>query len=226
VLPAELVARPITDGYRADPKAVKVRSLVRDRCVRCHGPNGDKSDVPLTTYEELAKFMPVAVAVPEGGGWVDSGKQISLEKLTQSTHAHLLSFAMLFALTGLTFAFTGYPRVVRCIVGPGVLVAQVTDVSFWWLARLPDAGPYFAYGVLGTGTLVGAGLTLQIVLSLFSMYGRVGRAVLVVLFATALAVGGLTYKTVIAPYLERERAEKAAAKANGEAKPEKPAGNK
>ena len=34
--------------------------------------------------------------VPEGGGWVDSGRQISLEKLTQSTHAHLLSFAVLF----------------------------------------------------------------------------------------------------------------------------------
>ena len=32
---------------------------------------------------------------------------------------------------------------------------QVADVLCWWLARLPDVGPYFAVAILGTGAIVG-----------------------------------------------------------------------
>jgi mono/diheme cytochrome c family protein len=224
LLPPELAGKPMTAGYKANGSGVHIWSLIRDRCTRCHGPNGDKSDFPLKTYEQLSKYLPASVAIPEKGGWVDSGKQISLEKLTQSTHAHLLSFAMLFALTGVVFAFSSFPGIVRGILGPGVLVAQVADVSCWWLARLPveQGGPIFAYCILGTGTLVATGLGLQIVLSLFSMYGRTGRMVLVLFFAVALGLGGAVYMKVVRPYLDDEKRAKAA-RANGEA--DKPTNN-
>lgn len=211
-LPKELAGQPISDAYKAKPGVVRIKYILRDRCARCHQPGGEKGDVPLTTYEEVAKFMPVAVAVPPGGGYVDSGKQISLEKLTQSTHAHLLSFAMLFALTGLTFAFTSYPAVFRGFLGPVVLVAQMADVSCWWLARLPESGPYFAMAILGTGAVVGTGLILQILLSLFNMYGPKGKVVVAGLLLIAGGAGGLAYLNVIDPYLKGEKA-KAAAKA-------------
>src|SRR5205085_2352236 len=53
------------------------------------------------------------------------GRRMQIDHLTQSTHAHLLTFAMLWALTGLTFAFTHYSYFLRCVVSPLVLIAQV-----------------------------------------------------------------------------------------------------
>lgn len=207
-LPKELAKRVVTAGYvvKDKPGMVLVRSLFKDRCVRCHQPGGEKGDIPLTTYEEVEKYLPAAVDVPPGGGWVDSGRQIGLVKLTQSTHAHLLSFAVLFGLTGLIFAFTGLPGIVRGVVGPLVLIAQFADVACWWLARLPDAGPYFAMAIIYTGAVTGAGLGAHIVLSLFGMYGSKGKLVLVVMFGAAAGGAGVLWQKVIDPYLKAEKA--------------------
>lgn len=203
-LPEELRGKPITPGYLTADGAAHITRIIQDRCARCHKPGGDKSDVPLTTYEEVARFMPSA-AVPDRNGYIDSGKRMSLEKLTQSTHAHLLSFAMLFALTGLVFSFSGCPRPARLIVAPLVLVAQVAEVSCWWLARLPDVGVYFAFAILGFGALVGMGLGVQIMGSLWSLYGARGRIVLGVLFAITAGLGAIAYKVYILPFLTDER---------------------
>src|SRR5205823_12394853 len=111
-----------------------------------------------------------------------------ITKLTQSTHAHLLSFAMLFSLTGLVFAFSNYPVTLRCILGPLVVLAVFADVSLWWLARLCDQwGPYFAQAIIFTGMVAGAGLFGQIVLSLFNMYGPRGK----VMIGGLLAIGAV-----------------------------------
>lgn len=131
--------------------------------------------------------------------------QLSVESLTQSTHAHLLSFSMLWALTGLTFAFTTYPLWMRCTLAPVVLIFQIIDISFWWLARLPEIGPYFAVGIMGTGAVVGLGLIAQIVLSLFNMYGGKGKAVLLLLFLAAGAGGGLVFTKYIQPHIAAEK---------------------
>ncbi len=133
-------------------------------------------------------------------------RQMSVEVLTQSTHAHMLSFSMLWALTGLVFAFTSYPLWMRVMVAPMVLVAQIADIACWWLARLPDSGPYFAAAIMGTGALVGLGLTLHIVLSLFNMYNAKGKVILAAMFLGA-GVG----MAILAPkVLDEVKAEKAA----------------
>src|SRR5262249_37861493 len=116
-------------------------------------------------------------------------QQIGVEKLAQSTHAHALSFAVLFALTGLVFAFSGYPGWLRVVVATLPLVAQAADLACWWLARLDGVGPYFAMAIIGTGAAVGVGLAAQIVLGVFDLYGRAGKAVLLLLFLAA--AGGL-----------------------------------
>src|SRR5262245_6763602 len=82
-------------------------------------------------------------------------KQMSVESLTQSTHAHLLSFAVLYLCTGLVLAFSSYPGWIRGILAPLVLFAQIADIACWWLARLDGVGPYFAVAILGTGAVVG-----------------------------------------------------------------------
>jgi hypothetical protein len=57
-----------------------------------------------------------------------------------------------------------------------------------------------------TGTIVGVGLLLQILLSLWDMYGRGGRLVLVLLFAAGAIGFGVAFEKVIGPQLQAERA--------------------
>ncbi len=131
---------------------------------------------------------------------------ISISKLTQSTHAHLLSFAMLFSLTGLIFAFSSWPAWMRVIVGPWVVIAIFVDVSCWWLARLCDqSGPYFAQAVIGTGFLAGVGLFVQIAGSLFTMYGLKGRAVIGLMFVVGALAGGAFVTQLLVPALPKPK---------------------
>lgn len=200
--PAEIV---VTSDY-LQGDVVKIRTLFVDRCVRCHGKDGEQHAYPLETYEQISKYLDVPVVQrPEPGSWVPSDRQMSIEKLTQSTHAHLLSFAMLFGLTGLCFAFTSYPASVRLMLAPLVLLAQILDIACWWLARVPDVGPYFAYAILGTGGLVGLGLGVQIVGCLFDMFGRAGRIVLLVLFLLGAAGFAVLYTKTIEPALTAQK---------------------
>ncbi len=178
VPPAGQMPALLTSAFR-DGDAVKIKSIIDNRCVTCHSKGGDKEDIPLDTYDGLDKFMKVETTFAATGDWVKIEEPISITKLTQSTHAHLLSFAMLFSLTGLVFAFSSYPTVLRCVLGPWVVLAVTADVSLWWLARLCDQwGPYFAMGIIATGGAAGAGLFGQIILSLFNMYGRKGKGVI------------------------------------------------
>ena len=131
--------------------------------------------------------------------------QITVESLTTSTHAHLLTFSLLWAATGLVFAFTSYPYILRITLAPIVLIAQVADIGCWWLARLPDVGPYFALAIMATGGIVGLGIVLQIVLSLFNMYGGKGKVILLILMLIAGAGGGIVYGKYIAPMVAEEK---------------------
>jgi cytochrome c553 len=199
--PAGEMPKTMTPAF-LDGTAIKIKSIIDARCVSCHAKGGEKEDVPLNTYDGLAKFMKVEAA-PASGEWVKVEEPISVTKLTQSTHAHLLSFAVLFSLTGLVFACSSYPVWVRCVLGPWVVLAVVADVSLWWLARLSDEwGPYFAMGIIGTGGLAGLGLAGQITLSLFNMYGRKGKVVIAGLFLLGGALAGLVIVTKIKPELD------------------------
>jgi len=213
-----------TKGSIAD--GVKVKSILTARCAECHQEGGTKGEFPLDSYAGLAKYLEVApgIEIPEAATevWCASPRQVSREKLVQSTHAHLLSFSMLFALTGFVFAFTGLPGWMRCVGAPIVLVAQIADISCWWLARIDGPGVYFAQGIMATGAVVGMGLASQIVLSVFSMYGPKGKLVLVALFVGGAAGLGLAGMKYARPYLEEKKAKKEKELADAEAAKKKP----
>lgn len=199
--------KEITPGYLTEKKdAVKVKTLLDERCGRCHQKNGPQAAYPLETYEQMTKYLAVPKAVtPDARGYVPSPRQTSVEKLTQSTHAHLLSFSVLFTLTGLVFAFSTYPVWVRCIVSPIVLLAQVADISCWWLARVDGVGPYFAQAIIGTGSVVASGLVLQIVLGALNLYGWKGKLVVVLLMAAGAGGLGVLGVKVLEPALAAEK---------------------
>ncbi len=198
-LPADWNEQPLSAAYR-DGNAVKIQSLIKDRCARCHAKDGDDAKAtsyPLETYEQIKRY---GTPTPGGG-------RVSLEKLTQSTHAHLLSFAVLFTFTGLLFALTSYPGLLRLLLAPLVLVAQVADIACWWLARIEgNVGEQFAMAIPITGMIVGFGLAAQIALTLWHLFGTFGRLLLLMVFLACGYVGFVAKDKVIDPYL-KDRAE-------------------
>jgi hypothetical protein len=216
-LPPAPADQPLTAEFRHDDGGVKLKSLLTARCVRCHQKDGDDANAanfPLDTYEHIQSHAQVT-----GGAGA-----MSLNKLAQSTHAHLLSFAMLFALTGLVVALSSYPGWLRGIVAPLVLVAQLAEIACWWLARLDGPpGVMFAQLILVFGGVVGAGLFGQILLGLFDLFGMAGRAVLLMVLIAAGVVGGVVKLQVIDPHLQREAGGKAAAPGSALAPAEKSA---
>lgn len=171
-----------------------VKEIIVTRCARCHsGAKRDaQSQIDLNNYDDVKSYIEVE---ERGGG-------MSLQKLAQSTHVHLLGFAMLFGLTGVIFSLTSYPTLLRCVFAPWTLVFQVVDVGCWWLGRID---PLFAQAILVTGGMVGLGLVIHILGSVFNMYGKVGRTVVLIVILLA-GVGGVVVKQgVVEPFLTHER---------------------
>jgi hypothetical protein len=211
-LPKEWADRPVKkeylveeDGKIAEPRSAKIKTILQDRCVRCHQPNGDDPNAaafPLTNFKQLKPYVTVQTS---------SG--MSLTKLAQTTHVHLLGFSMLYGLTGLILAFSSYPRWLRLLLCPLPLFAQVVDISFWWLARLPEpGGPLFAEAIVVSGAIVAVGLLLHIVLGLFNLFRLKGWLVLILLFAATAYAGHVAKTRVLDPYLAQENAPNAAEK--------------
>jgi hypothetical protein len=208
-LPNDLMKLPITrtmlveqNGEIAEPRAVKIQTLFQQRCVNCHQDGGEAQNYPLTNFAEIKKY--VSVKTSEG---------MSMEKLAQTTHVHLLGFSMLYGLTGLILAFSSYPRLVRIVLCPLPLLAQMVDISFWWLGRLPEPhGPTFARCIVYSGAVVAVGLLLHIVLSLFNLFRVKGWLVLVLLFAAAGYAGYEAKMRVIDPYIAQEKSANTAEK--------------
>jgi hypothetical protein len=202
-LPGDLTVTEdyITEGDNG-AKAFKIKSILTDRCVRCHTSNAPEDanagNYPLETFEQIKPYL----AAPASGAGA-----ISVAKLAQSTHAHLLSFSMLYGLTGLILAFSSYPATLRVVLCPLPLLAQVVDISFWWLARLPDPhGPEFARLIALTGGVVAVGLLLQILFSLFDLFGSKGKFVLTLLLGSAFAGALWVHHTgVIDEFLAKEK---------------------
>ncbi|HEY1186508.1 MAG TPA: hypothetical protein VGE74_02575, partial [Gemmata sp.] len=208
VPPAGQVPKALTAAL-VDGDAIKIKTLIGARCVTCHSNNGEKPDPALDTYAGLVKFIPPPAAPPTPvRGYIKVEEPISISKLTQSTHAHLLSFAVLFSLTGLIFSFSSWPTLIRVVLGPWVVIAVFADVSLWWLARLCDEwGPMFAVGVIGTGFLAGVGLFAQIAGSLFNMYGWKGKGVIALLFVLGALAGGAFVMKLLVPALPKPKVE-------------------
>jgi hypothetical protein len=213
--------KPLITPPPPRPPAIKVRSIINDRCGRCHNENQAPQFPDYLKLEPFITKPDLEKREALGQVWVGSSSTMGTTKLVQSTHAHALSFAVLFALTGFTFAFSSYGGFVRCVLAPLALVAQVADVSCWWLARLDlPYGPAFALAIMGTGGLVGLGLALQIVLSLFDMFDRKGKLLLLLLLLLMGGVVSAVCMTVIKTGLENEV--KRTLKLDGDKKSEEP----
>jgi hypothetical protein len=178
-------------------RSAKIKSILDGRCARCHDEGSDpKAGVyPLTKYEEVALYLKPEVT----GG-------MSLTKLALTTHVHLLGFSVLYGMTGLLFALTGYWALLRVPLAPLPLLAQVVDISFWWLSRMDEPyGPMFAMAVPISGGVVAMALMVQIFLTLFDLGGKSWKVLLFLAVCIVIGgAGGLKTK-LLDGYLESEK---------------------
>jgi len=196
-LPASLDKHPITAEFRETRSegtaGAKVAAILETRCARCHNESagGPAAQLPLESWEHIHAFCEVETA---GGG-------VSLGKLAQTTHAHLFGLTMLFGMTGLLLTFTTFPGWLRAPLAVLPLAAQLVEISCWWLGRLD---PVYARAVVFLGGAAGTGLFLQISLTLFNMFGRAGKVILILVMLGSVLGGVALKELVIDPYLVGE----------------------
>src|SRR5262249_23749674 len=74
---------PLTKKFRAKGEkgttAVKIRSLIRSRCVICHKEGREAEEAPLVEYKQIVAYSKKGAGEPGG---------VPLRKLAQSTHVH------------------------------------------------------------------------------------------------------------------------------------------
>jgi hypothetical protein len=198
-LSEKLAKQPITidflkvddKGKELTPRMLSIKTLIDNRCVRCHSTGGEADKFSFEKFENFIKYN----REPSSGA-------MSLERLASITHTHMMAFAVLFGATGVLFSFTSYPAKIRAIFGTWTLFFQVMEIICWWLSRLD---PRFAeFGVAGCGALVGFGLAVQILGGLFDLFHSKGRAMLCVLLLAAIGLGGLAWVKQIQPYLDEK----------------------
>jgi hypothetical protein len=191
----EFLVRDGSNHEPTHPPRVRIRTLLNTRCATCHAEDGRHEQarhIPLDTHERLQPFCQVQA----------TRKAHTLPQLAQTTHVHLLGFAALYGLVGLVFTFTSYSGWTRGILGPFPLALQVVNIACWWLAR---ADPAFARLIVTTGVLTAVGLGGQIACTLFDLFGRAGKIVMLTLLLSSCIVAFFVNGSVVAPYLDRER---------------------
>src|SRR5262245_7602091 len=58
--------KPIGEVNGDQPPVVKIKTLLDRRCVRCHKPGGEEADKPLTSYDEINKYLRSTRQAPKG----------------------------------------------------------------------------------------------------------------------------------------------------------------
>jgi len=178
---------------------VKIKELIIKRCACCHsqdpeigGRDKNAAKYPLDDHAKIQKYLAVK-----------QSSAMELSKLAQTTHVHMFGFAMMYCLTGLIFSFTSYWGWVRCIIAPAAIVMSVLEISIgWWAGRLDPcpAGATAAFGAITGGVLL-----MHIFGSLFDMYGKKGRLVLLALVLGAAVGAAFLERQVVSPFLEGEK---------------------
>lgn len=137
------------DQYRASIKPI----LQRD-CVACHSPASGMGLPDLSNYAGVHKVAQV-----------DTGQ--SIETLVRLSHIHMFGIGLLLLGVGMIFRRAEGPAwfINSVILVP--FVAVFVDILSWFLTKWD---PVYAYTILISGAVIGLGLGVQILMSLFQIW--------------------------------------------------------
>ena len=94
-------------------------------------------------------------------------KPISIPRLVQVTHVHVLTMPVFAFLVGVLFMMTGVPNTLKLIIGPLPLLAVMLDIGGWWAARWVEP---FIFVIGAAGGLFGTFYAIQILCVLGSLW--------------------------------------------------------
>ncbi len=139
----------------------KVAPIFQSRCAACHSTQSGLPIPPLTSYEEVQKFLHTDVG-------------LTLAQLARVSHVHLLGVSIIFLLTGAIFALAELPTGLKLALLCIPYVSILMDIGSWWGTKF--LSPVFAYIVIAGGALMGLALAAQIFISLWQMWSDAFRA--------------------------------------------------
>jgi hypothetical protein len=128
------------EGWKA------VRPIFASRCVVCHGPEGEKEDVPLVEYGDVTSHNR-----PE--------PLVTKKRLVALTHIHVLAMGAMFGLLGGVFSLTSFPSRLKTAAVVLPFAGMTLDFSGWWLARLDER---FCDMILAGGALTGLSVAILV----------------------------------------------------------------
>ncbi len=116
-----------------------VAPIMKKSCTMCHSKDGTQSGSPLTTYNELMKYVELSTG-------------ISTNRLGSLSHTHLISHGVMFLLLSLIFLATTVKDRWKILLVLLAYAGIVMDVLSWWLAK---TAAFFAYFSVVGGALLG-----------------------------------------------------------------------
>ena len=119
-------------------------------CASCHGPDGEKADLPFTSYADVA---PLA-----------SDGRMPLAPLLISAHNHAFGFAIAALLISVLLVMTGVPRALQGLLVLALFVGPMLDIGGWFLTR--SLGAPFHWMVMAGGGMFGSAALLAVLLIL------------------------------------------------------------
>ncbi|HOA71856.1 MAG TPA: hypothetical protein PL151_02345 [Phycisphaerae bacterium] len=151
------------------------KQIIAQRCTECHhADGGDAQETPYAAnataepqYELVAKLALPAFGPATDKTEVRRIEPVSARKLLHVTHAHILSIPVFTLAVTVLFLMTGLGQGFKLVVAPLPMIAVCVDIGCWWLARPFEPA---IYGIMAAGALFGAGLGLQILCVLGSLW--------------------------------------------------------
>jgi len=145
----------IADGAPREDYDSTVAPIFQTRCIRCHGPAGEKATSPLTTFEEVSRFIESS----------DTG--ISYETLASISFFHLVAMICLAALAAGLFYITRFKGGWKEVLIVVPFVAAAINVLSWWSAKQSDASLH----IIAAGTILyAASIAIMVFLTLVDLW--------------------------------------------------------
>ena len=153
----------LRNGATAAAFDADIRPIVAKRCLVCH--DGSNPHIPnLSGYDNLKKVTST-----------DTGPTFAT--LVRVSHIHLFGITFIFFVMGMMFSHA-YVRPVwfKCAAIALPFVAEVSDISSWYLVRLFHP---FAWAVILGGALMGACFAFMWVVTMYQLwFSKPPRAIL------------------------------------------------
>jgi len=145
----------IAAGAPREEYDATIAPILEERCIGCHGPGGEKSQSPLTTYEEVSRYTEFS----------DTG--VSYEYLAQISYLHLVALTCLAALVAALFHVTRFRGSWKPAVMALPFLAIACHVLSWWSAK---QSVFYVHLIVASGVLFGGLILLMVALLLAELW--------------------------------------------------------